>query len=67
MSERANPNLNISEDIIIGKMCKQMDLPMPTYEDACSFSIEMVMNNDPIGIHNPHFNEDQIKHLLTVS
>ena len=68
--ENYNKEHNIcsgNEDIIMGTMCKQMDLPMPTYEHACCFSIEMVMNNDPIGIHNPHFNEDQIKHLLTVS
>ena len=25
---------------------------------------ETVMNNDPVGLHSPHFNEDQIKHLL---
>jgi len=64
---KENNIFNKNEDVTIGKMCKQMNLPMPTYEHACCFSMEMVMNNDPIGMHNPHFNEDQIKHLLTVS
>jgi hypothetical protein len=54
-----------NEDIIIGTMCKQMNLPMPTYDEASCFSVETVMNDDPVGIHNPHFNEDQMKHLLT--
>jgi hypothetical protein len=53
-----------NEDSIIGMMCKNMNLPMPTYEEASCFSVETVMNDDPIGIHKPHFNETQMKHLL---
>lgn len=55
---------NWNEDIIIGMMCKKLNLPMPTYQEACCFSVETVMNYDPIGIHKPYFDEDQIKHLL---
>jgi len=53
------------EDIVIGMMCKKMNLPMPTYQQASNFSVETVMNNDPIGFHNPAFNEMQLCHLLT--
>lgn len=61
----ANKN-TANEDVIIGAMCKEMNLPMPTYEYASCFSVETVMNNDPIGIHKPHFNETQMKHLLMI-
>ena len=54
----------MNEDVIIGMMCKFLNLPMPTYQEASNFSVETVMNNDPVGLHSPHFNEDQIKHLL---
>lgn len=55
---------DMNEDIIIGTICKKMNYPMPTFEEASCFSVETVMNNDPIGIHKPYFSENQIKHLL---
>jgi hypothetical protein len=62
--ENYNKKYNMNEDVIIGMMCKNLNLPMPTYQEASNFSVETVMNNDPIGLHKPYFNEDQIKHLL---
>jgi hypothetical protein len=62
----ANNMCKMPEDIIIGMMCKKMNLPMPTFQQASCFSVETVMNNDPIGIHKPSFTENQIKHLLQV-
>lgn len=62
--ENYNKNYHMNEDVIIGMMCKFLNLPMPTYQEASNFSVETVMNNDPVGLHSPHFNEDQIKHLL---
>jgi hypothetical protein len=61
-----NKEQNMPEDIFIGMMCKKMNLPMPTYQQACCFSVETVMNNDPIGMHNPSFTENQMKHLLQI-
>ena len=62
--ENYNKECDMNEDVVIGMMCKNLNLPMPTYQEASNFSVETVMNNDPVGLHSPHFSEDQIKHLL---
>jgi hypothetical protein len=59
-------NCKMPEDIFIGMMCKKMNFPMPTFQQASYFSVETVMNNDPIGFHNPSFSENQMKHLLQI-
>jgi len=62
--ENYDKKMKWNEDVIVGTMCKKMNLPMPTYEQASCFAVETVMNDDSVGIHKPHFNETQLKHLF---
>lgn len=54
----------INEDVYFSMGCKQLKLNRPTYEIAKSFSVETVFYDDPIGLHKPHFTEEECKDMF---
>jgi len=59
------PRMN--EDGMIAWCCKYANFPMPSFEEASSFSVETVLHNDPIGMHKPHFTEEQMNDLFIIN
>ena len=57
----------MNEDIYFSIGSNVMRLPRPTYEEAKKFSIETVFCEDPIGLHKPHFSEEERRDMLSLS
>ena len=57
---------NMNEDIYFSIGCNVMRLLRPTYEDAMKFSVETVFYEDPIGLHKPHFSEEECRHMFSL-
>jgi hypothetical protein len=56
-----------NEDIFFSLGCQRFSLPRPSYEISKKFSVETVFYDDPIGLHKPHFTEDECKHMFVIN
>jgi hypothetical protein len=57
----------MNEDIYFSMACQHLKMNRPSYDLAKTFSIETVFHPDPIGIHKPHFSEDDCREMLSIS
>jgi len=57
----------MNEDIYFSMGCQYLKMNRPSYDLAKTFSVETVFYPDPIGLHKPHFSEDECKEMLSIS